>query len=102
MTQLFDTEGAPIPSDDEAGHPLFDADLCDWNDGRGPMLTMNVPMYFEAAGGIYDSAGVITAPLKDVLEEYLRDFKKIDGGCGVETFCAWLHDYSDRLKAANV
>lgn len=81
--------------------PLFDADLTDWNDGRGPMLTLNVPMYFEAVGGIYDSAGVISAPLKDVLEEYLRDFKGADGGDGIETFCAWLHDYSDRLKAAN-
>lgn len=102
MTELLDTEGATIPSDYLDGRPLFDADLCDWNDGKGPVLTINVPMYFEAHGVTYDSAGVVSAPLQDVLEEYLQKFKEIDGGKGVDAFCAWLHGYADRLKAANV
>ena len=98
MTQLLDTEGTQIPSDDEEGRHLFDADLIDWNDGLGPMLTINVPMYFEAVRGIYDSCGVISAPLKDVLEEYLREFAVFDCGDGIESFCDWLHDYADRPR----
>ena len=102
MTQLLDPVGATIPSD-YAGRPLFDADLCDWSDGRGPIITLNVPMYFETPGGAYDGSGVIVASVKDVLEEYLLDFEEIDGGDSVESFAAWLHDYADKLKkAANV
>lgn len=100
MTKLLDTEGKPIPPDCD-GYPLFDADLCDWDDGNGPMLVINVPDYFETSHGTYDSAGVVHAPLKDVLEEYLRAFAVEDGGSGIDAFAAWLHEYADRLKAAN-
>lgn len=101
MTQLLDTEGAHIPSDDDEGRPLFDADLCDWNDGKGPALTINIPMYFETIEGTYNSGGVISAPLQEILEQYMRDFKEIDGGDGIDIFCTWLHDYANRLKSAN-
>jgi hypothetical protein len=100
MTILIDTEGEQIPPDDgEDKRPLFDADLCDWNDGRGPILTINTPSYFETEHGVYDSCGVITTPIKDVLEEYLRDFKTIDGGDGIKDFISFLRKYSDRLES---
>lgn len=98
MTQLLDTEGQTIPTED--GILLFNADLCDWGDGKGPDLTLNIPMYFKTEEGIYDGSGVISAPLKDVLEEYLQNFMKEDGGIGINDFVAWLHDYADRLKTA--
>ena len=101
MTVLVDTEGMPIPGDD-AGYPLFDTTLCDWCDGKGPMLTLNVPEFFETTHGTYDSCGVVAAPIKDILEEYLANFKMHDEGCGVDAFAAWLHDYANRLKTANV
>ena len=101
MTVLVDTEGLTIPSSD-SGVPLFDTSLCDWCDGKGPMLTLNVPEFFETTGGTYDGLGVVSAPLRDVLEEYLLDFKMHDEGGGVDAFAAWLHDYADRLKTANV
>lgn len=100
MATLLDTEGRQIPLDD-GGRPMFDADLCDWGDGRGPMLTMNVPDYFETIHGTYDSHGVVQAPIKDVLEEYLRDAEDMDGGHSIDAFAEWLHEYADRLKAAS-
>jgi hypothetical protein len=102
MAVMLDTEGEQIPSDDEDGRPLFDADLCDWGGGSGPALTLNVPMQFETPYGVYDSAGVVSVPLKDVLEEYLRDGKSQDGGDHIAEFAAWLHDYADRLMRPNV
>lgn len=100
MTQMIDTEGCEIPKDSCSGATLFFADLCDWGDGKGPDLSINVPMYFEEDSGVYDSGGVVTAPIQDILEEYLSEFKKIDGGEHVDKFSAWLKDYADRLLAA--
>jgi hypothetical protein len=80
----------------------FDADLCDWNDGKGPALTVLTPTYFVGGDGSeYDGDGVMTVPLQAVLEDYLLNFKKEDGGEGVPAFCKWLRDYADRLEAAN-
>ncbi len=101
MARMLDTQGAEIPSDDTDGRPLFDADLCDWADGKGPVLTVNVPMFFETEFGVYDSAGVVSVPLKEILEEYLLDFELRDGGDSIDAFAAWLHDYADRLKRPN-
>jgi hypothetical protein len=95
MAKFLDTEGAEIPDSD--GGPLFDADMCDWTDGRGPTIAMRVPHYFATDSGEYDSQGVLSLPVKDLLEEYLRDFSGIDDGEGIEEFSAWLHDYADRL-----
>jgi hypothetical protein len=100
MTYLLDTEGDEIPKEVH-GRPYFDADLCDWNDGTGPALTMNVPMSFEGEIGVYDGNGVVSAPLQDVLEQYLRDFKREDGGIALPAFIAWLRDYANRLEAAH-
>ena len=99
MALLLDTEGYAIPSDDECGRPLFDADLCDWNDGKGPLLTINVPRYFETEYGIYDSEGVLSVPIQKIFEQYLRDFKIEDGGDGIKTFISWLRNYADKLES---
>ena len=103
MAFMLDTEGEQIPSDREDGRPLFDAALYDvgGGDGSGPSLTLNVPMQFETPYGTYDSAGVVSVPLKDVLEEYLRDFDSRDRGDRIAEFAAWLHDYADRLMRPN-
>lgn len=100
MTILLDTEGAVIPGDDYDNSPLFDTTLCDWKDGKGPSLSMNIPELFETHFGIYDSQGVIHAPLQAILEEYLLEFKVTDGGDGIAEFCKWLRDYADRLESA--
>ena len=101
MALLLDTEGAPIPSEED-GRPLFDADLFDWSDGKGPILTINIPSYFETENGIYDSGGVISVPLQDVLEQYLRDFKIEDGGESIKVFISWLRNYADKLESESL
>lgn len=99
MALLLDTEGALIPLSDEVdARPLFDADLCDWNNGKGPELTINIPMYFETEHGIYDGEGCLSVLLQEVLEEYLRDFKGTDGGHGIKAFISYLRSYADRLE----
>lgn len=100
MTQMIDTEGAEIPQSAE-GRTYFDADLCNWNDGQGPSLSINIPMFFQGENGIdYDSEGVLTVPVQAVFEEYLDEFKEIDGGEGLPEFVQWLRGYADRLEAA--
>jgi len=99
MTQMQDTEGAAIPKD-ETGRTYFDADLCDWNDGTGPDLTINAPAFFEGEDGtVYNSHGVIYVSLRAVLEDYLVNFKSQDGGDGVPAFAEWLRDYANRIEA---
>lgn len=101
MTQMRDTEGEQIPKDEE-GRMYFDADLCDWNNGKGPEMTINTPTYFVAGDGSeYDGHGVMAVPLQAVLEDYLINFKSEDGGEGVPAFTKWLRDYADRLESAN-
>lgn len=100
MTQMRDTEGGHIPKDG-SGSTYFDADLCDWNTGLGPELTINVPVYFEGGDGDeYSSDGVLTAPLQTIMEEYLVNFKETDGGDGIHEFAKWLRTYADRLEDA--
>jgi hypothetical protein len=98
MTAFIDTEGHDIPVDDVGEHPFFDVDLCDWNEGDGPELTMNVPA-FETETDSY-AGGIVFVPLKNVLEQYLRTFLQTDGGGGRVEFVAWLRDYAARLEAA--
>lgn len=63
------------------------------------MLTINVPRYFETEYGIYDSEGVLSVPIQEILEQYLRDFKIEDGGDGIKTFISWLRNYADKLES---
>ena len=101
MTQMIDTEGDRIPNDAE-GRTYFDADLCDWNDGKGPYLAVNIPCFFDAGDGTeYDGNGVVIVPIQEVLEDYLKEFKETDDGDGVEKFAAWLRDYANRLESSN-
>ena len=101
MPQMIDTEGAEIPKSED-GSPYFDAHLCDWNEGNGPDLSINVPPFFEGVDGAdYDSCGILTIPIQAVFEEYLNEFQGRDGGAGVPAFVEWLRDYANRLEAAN-
>lgn len=101
MTQMIDTEGAEIPKSED-GYTYFDADLCDWTDGKGPTLSINIPLFFEGGNGVnYDSCGVLTTPIQAVLEDYIKEFKENDGGKGVPKFVEWLRDYANRLETAN-
>lgn len=85
MTQMKDTEGGDMPVG------FFDIDLCDWSDGLGPVLSIRVPIDIEG----YTGAGVITANLKDVLEEYL-EFPS-DGLENAREFAEYLRCYADCL-----
>ena len=85
MTQMKDTEGGDMP----VGH--FDIDLCDWGDGLGPKLSLNIPLDIEG----YTGAGVLTASLKDVLSEYL-EFPP-DGLENAKEFAEYLRCYADSL-----
>lgn len=96
MTLMLDTEGEPIPLADDGG-TLFNTLLHDWHDGNGPILSINIPGFFETERGVYGSAGVLIASLKDVLEEYLEDAGWGDGATSVPAFASWLRAYADRL-----
>lgn len=98
MVQMTDSEGDALPTD---GSPrCFDIDLCDFNEGEGPELCMGIPMGFITfKGEQYNGAGVLTVPLRDVLEEYLERIYGTDGGHGKEAFVAYLRDYAARLEA---
>lgn len=101
MTQMIDTEGAEIPKNED-GRTYFDVDMCDWNDGKGPDLSVNIPYFFEDENGAqYDGNGVLTVPIQDVLNDYIKEFKETDGGDGVAKFVEWLRDYANRLESAN-
>jgi hypothetical protein len=96
MALFKDTEEEKIPAQD--GYELFNADMIDWGEGDGPTIAINIPYYFETDGGVYDSCGVISAPLKSILEEYLVNFLVEDGGESIEAFAEYLRDYADRLE----
>ena len=101
MTQMRETQSEELPKNEE-GRMYFDAAMCDWNDGNGPDLSINIPEFFEGGdGSVYDGFGVVTVPLQDVLNDYLKELKESDGGVGVPKFPAWLRDYADRLEAAS-
>jgi hypothetical protein len=101
MTQMIDTEGAEIPKD-KNGLTYFDVYMCDMKDGKGPDLSMNIPMFFEDGNGDqYGSARVLFVPIQDVLDDYIKGFKDSDGGHGVPKFVEWLRDYANRLESAN-
>jgi hypothetical protein len=98
MTKMQDTEGEKIPCD-ERGREYFDVDIFDYGDGSGPMISMNVPCLFRGEdGGEYNSQGVVHAPIRQVLEDYMKSVEKDGGCCG--DFASWLRDYADRLDAA--
>lgn len=102
MTILLDTEQCPIPCNIMGGS-LFDADLCNWGNGKGPILSINIPEWFTwgKAGEretLYDGSGVITAPLQQILEDYLKSGYETDGHNKSKEFVSWLRDYADRLE----
>ena len=99
MPLMLDTGGAYVPTGDDS-YPLFDIDLCDWEDGHGPKLAITVPAYFETNRGAYVGDGVMSLPLNVVLEHYLANYREEDGGAGVPDFCKYLRDYADRLQAS--
>ena len=101
MTQMIDTEGAEIPKDED-GRTYFDVDMCDWNDEKGPELSINIPCFFFFFNGAqYHGYVVLTVPIQDVLNDYIKEFKETDGGDGVAKFVEWLRDYANRLASAN-
>ncbi|MEG7689012.1 hypothetical protein U2044_15575, partial [Listeria monocytogenes] len=61
-----------------------------------------IPYFFEDENGAqYDGNGVLTVPIQDVLNDYIKEFKETDGGDGVAKFVEWLRDYANRLESAN-
>ncbi len=103
MTIFVDTEGAHIPADWN-GRPLFDGDLTNWGKGKGPELTLTVPLFFisgpDGDETEYSSEGVITANLQEILDEYLEYGCKNDGFNCAKEFADWMREYADRLEAA--
>lgn len=101
MAQMIDSEGAVIPKD-EYGRKLFNITLFDWFECITPELSICIPMFFEGEDGDkYDSAGALTVPLQDVLEEYLEEARvDTDNRAYVAKFVALLRDYANRLEAS--
>lgn len=98
MTLLLDTEGVSLPKCDTSGTDLFDASLCDWGNGKGPSLAINIPMYFETETDAYGGAGVLAAPIQEILEDYLSEIVTTDGAEHAASFVSWLRGYADRLE----
>lgn len=100
MALMKDTEGCEIPK--QFGSNLFDIDLCDWNDGEGPILTLRAPVFFETDTGVYDSMGVMVVPLKEVMNEYIAEIMSMDGGEGAREFATYLRQYADKLDSLDM
>lgn len=102
MTQMTDTEGAEIPKN-ENGRPYFEIHLYNMNSEDGPEISINVPEFFEGEDGSqYDSHGVLTVPIREVLDDYIEEFWDADRGEGLPKFVEWLRDYANRLESAYV
>ena len=103
MVYMVDAEGEPLPLD-ESGKKSFSIHLIDSGEDYGPDMSLGVPCYFESEGGIYNSAGVLYAPLKSALEDYLLEHDRALSGYEDKTlkFAVWLRDYAEQLiEAAN-
>jgi hypothetical protein len=58
---------------------------------------MNAPP-FETETEVY-GGGVVFVPLREVLEEYLKNMKETDGGEGRQAFVEYLRAYASRVEA---
>ena len=93
MAMMKDTEGTDLPRDDK-----HNWDITLWGDGA---LSLSIPMYLETDnGGVYCSAGVVEAPLSDVLQEYLDDHLALDEGAGLLRLAQMMKDFASKYEAA--
>lgn len=92
--KMTDTEGEKLPScdgDDEC----WDIGL--WGDGE---LVMSIPMFLEVESGEqYSSAGATQVNLRDILQEYLDDCNRLDGGEGLRGLAGMFRDFAFRYDA---
>lgn len=111
MAKMVDSEGVALPDDYSKG--TFDLRLNGpfedhFDNGvsikseepilRDFSIFMWIPTDFQTdQGTVYDSFGMLRAPFRDLLEEYL--LKEVDNNSVevVEEFAAWLRDYADRM-----
>ena len=98
MPQMKDTQGVKIPRDQEGEKRLFNIYMFNFNGGKGPELTLNVPKWFTTEVGFYDSRGCVSIPLIKVMEHYLKVMVKEDRGEGSEEFARYLEKYAKRLR----
>lgn len=103
MIQMFDSEGAELPTDCDGG-ATFEICLfgCGGNDGK-PWMGLDVPARFlvernDGTDSLYDSEGLLTVDLRDVLEDYLqREHMEDDGGVSLPVVEALLREYADKI-----
>ena len=98
MTKMIDAEGDALPNNgpDDKYDNCWDINL--WGDGE---LSLSIPMYFDAGdGGNYNGAGVVTVGLRELLQEYLDDCDRLDGGEGLQPLAAMFSVFADKYEAA--
>ena len=98
MTKMIDTEGDALPNNgpDDKYDNCWDINL--WGDGE---LSLSIPMSFDAGdGGNYNGAGVVTVGLRELLQEYLDDCDRLDGGEGLQPLAAMFREFADKYEAA--
>ena len=98
MTKMIDTEGDALPNNgpDDKYDNCWDINL--WGDGE---LSLSIPMSFDAGdGGNYNGAGVVTVRLRELLQEYLDDCDRLDGGEGLQPLAAMFREFADKYEAA--
>lgn len=98
MTKMIDTEGDALPNNgpDDKYDNCWDINL--WGDGE---LSLSIPMFFDAGdGGDYNGAGVVTVGLRELLQEYLDDCDRLDGGEGLQPLAAMFREFADKYEVA--
>jgi len=97
MTKMIDTEGDALPNNgpDDKYDNCWDINL--WGDGE---LSLSIPMFFDA--GDYNGAGVVTVGLRELLQEYLDDCDRLDGGEGLQPLAAMFREFADKYEVAAI
>lgn len=99
MTIMRDTEGEDLPGnslDDKHDDCWY---ICLFGDGE---LSLSIPMRFETDSGEYVGAGVVTASIRDVVQEYLDDCEELDEGAGLMPLAKMFRDFAEKFeKKAN-
>lgn len=96
MAIMTDTEGAELPGNGRDDDVCWDINL--WGDG---CCLLSIPMLMDCGdGGLYNGAGVASVDLRDLLQEYLDDHKRLDDGDGLLPLAKMFREFADKYEEA--